>query len=54
MPLHQQEVYAGQDLDKDFPESVKASQEVFSLPMHPYLSRDEVRQVAAAIREAKP
>jgi UDP-2-acetamido-2-deoxy-ribo-hexuluronate aminotransferase len=55
MPLHQQEVYAGTGLpDKDFPESVKASQEVFSLPMHPYLSREEVRQVAAAIREAKP
>jgi UDP-2-acetamido-2-deoxy-ribo-hexuluronate aminotransferase len=54
MPLHQQEVYAGLGVrDEDFPESVKASQEVFSLPMHPYLSREEVRQVASALREAR-
>ena len=39
MPLHQQEVYSDLGLrDGDFPVSVKASQEVFSLPMHPFLT----------------
>ena len=38
--------------DEDFPMSVKASQEVFSLPMHPFLTHEEVRQVGAAVREA--
>jgi UDP-2-acetamido-2-deoxy-ribo-hexuluronate aminotransferase len=54
MPLHQQEVYAGMGIrDESLPVSVKASQEVFSLPMHPYLTREEVGQVAAAMREAQ-
>jgi len=54
MPLHQQEVYAGMGIrDESLPESVKASKEVFSLPMHPYLTREEVKAVAAALREAR-
>ncbi len=52
MPLHQQEVYAGMSDGQDFPQSVKASQEVLSLPMHPYLTENDVRAVGAAIREA--
>lgn len=52
MPVHQQEVYAGLGVrDESLPESVRASREVFSLPMHPYLSQEEVKQVAAALRE---
>ena len=35
------------------PVSVRASEEVFSLPMHPFLTREEVNAVAAAIREAR-
>ncbi len=55
MPLHQQEVYARMGIrDESLPESVKASKEVFSLPMHPYLTREEVKAVASALREAKP
>ena len=54
MPLHQQEVYSGLGIrDESLPESVKASREVFSLPMHPYLSREEVKAVASAIQEAE-
>ncbi len=53
MPLHQQEVYTGMGIrDESLPVSVKASKEVFSLPMHPYLTREEVQTVAAALREA--
>ena len=55
MPLHQQEVYARMGIrDESLPEAVKASKEVFSLPMHPYLTREEVKAVASAFREAKP
>jgi len=55
MPLHQQEVYSGLGIrDESLPESVRASREVFSLPMHPYLTREEVKTVASAFREAKP
>jgi UDP-2-acetamido-2-deoxy-ribo-hexuluronate aminotransferase len=53
MPLHQQEVYARMGIrDETLPESVKASKEVFSLPMHPYLTREEVQAVASVLREA--
>jgi UDP-2-acetamido-2-deoxy-ribo-hexuluronate aminotransferase len=55
MPLHQQEVYSGLGIrDESLPESVRASREVFSLPMHPYLTREEVKSVASAMREALP
>ena len=55
MPLHQQEVYSGLGIrDESLPESVRASREVFSLPMHPYLTREEVKTVASAFREAQP
>jgi UDP-2-acetamido-2-deoxy-ribo-hexuluronate aminotransferase len=53
MPLHQQEVYAGMGVgDESMPESVRASGEVFSLPMHPFLTREELKAVGAAVREA--
>jgi len=52
-PIHQQEAYADLGLDdKDYPISVSASREVFSLPMHPFLTREEVQTVAAGIKEA--
>ena len=51
MPVHRQEAYAGTP-DRGFDISIRSSEEVFSLPMHPFLSRDEVNLVAAAIREA--
>lgn len=35
-----------------FPESERASREVISLPMHPYLTELEQDQVVAAIRQA--
>ncbi len=50
-PLHRQEVYAHLNIgDQSLPESVKAAEEVFSLPMHPYLTQEEVKAVAAAMR----
>ncbi len=51
MPVHRQEAYAGAG-DKGLEQSIRASEEVFSLPMHPFLTREEAATVAAAIREA--
>lgn len=50
--LHEQPVYAplGHQWG-DFPESERASREVISLPMHPYLGEDELAQIAATVRE---
>jgi len=53
LPVHQQDVYAAAGhADGDLAYASAASREVFSLPMHPFLTREEVRSVAAAIREA--
>jgi UDP-2-acetamido-2-deoxy-ribo-hexuluronate aminotransferase len=51
--LHEQPVFA--DLGYkwgDFPESEKASREVISLPMHPFLSEADQERVVAAVRAA--
>jgi UDP-2-acetamido-2-deoxy-ribo-hexuluronate aminotransferase len=53
MPVHQQEAYASLRIeDNELAESIRASREVISLPMHPFLSRQEVSTVAAAIQES--
>jgi dTDP-4-amino-4,6-dideoxygalactose transaminase len=47
--MHWQEAYrTGQSL----PESERASAEVISLPMHPYLEDADLKRVAAAVRRA--
>jgi UDP-2-acetamido-2-deoxy-ribo-hexuluronate aminotransferase len=51
--LHEQPVFA--DLSYqwgDFPESEKASREVISLPMHPFLSEADQDQVVAEVKKA--
>ena len=51
--FHEQPVFA--DLGYkwgDFPESEKASREVLSLPMHPYLTKEEIEFVAAEVIKA--
>jgi UDP-2-acetamido-2-deoxy-ribo-hexuluronate aminotransferase len=53
--LHEQPVYAPLGYKwGDFPESERASREVISLPMHPYLTEEELVQIAAVVsRHAK-
>lgn len=53
IPLHRQEAYApfGFD-DTGLAVSLQTSGEVLSLPMHPFLSREEVGQVTTAVRDA--
>lgn len=44
--LHQQEAYKLMQLpDENYPNTVEATKRVLSLPMHPYLSQDEVNTV---------
>jgi UDP-2-acetamido-2-deoxy-ribo-hexuluronate aminotransferase len=49
--LHEQPVFAGLGYRVgDFPESEKASREVLSLPMHPFLTEGDQDRVIAALR----
>jgi len=51
--LHEQPVFSklGYSLG-DFPESEKASREVLSLPMHPFLSAEQQDQVVSALKSS--
>lgn len=51
--LHEQPVYAFLGYQYgDFPNSERASREVISLPMHPYLTEEELARIVVAVREA--
>lgn len=44
--LHQQTAYTDMNLqDEDYPNTTLASQTVLSLPMHPYLTKEEVHEI---------
>ena len=48
--LHCQTAYKDRNLsDSDYPYTVKATQTVLSLPMHPYLAEDDINKVCEAI-----
>lgn len=50
--LHEQPVFAGLGYRfGDFPESERASRQVISLPMHPYLTEEDQARIAAVIRQ---
>ena len=50
-PLHQHEVYSGfAPAEKDkLAKTEEASQRIFSLPVHPFLSEEELQQILAAL-----
>jgi UDP-2-acetamido-2-deoxy-ribo-hexuluronate aminotransferase len=53
--LHEQPVFASCGYQwGDFPQSERASREVLSLPMHPFLEKSEQDQVVEALRGALP
>ncbi len=52
MPLPSQEAFKHLEQGKDFPVSYRLSEIVMSLPMHPFLSNDEIEYVAKKIKEA--
>jgi len=52
-PLHQQTAYSGLGYKTgDMPVSERVSQQVFSLPMHPYLSDGDIQKIAGKLIEA--
>ena len=53
MALHRQPVFADMNLGEgSFPHAEQASQEVLSLPMHPFLTSEQLDTVAAAVKVA--
>jgi UDP-2-acetamido-2-deoxy-ribo-hexuluronate aminotransferase len=51
VPLHLQPVFASMNLSEgSFPHSERAGKRVLSLPMHPYLEEEQVREIATAVR----
>jgi len=51
VPIHQQELYRQLGYNEAHPISEKASREVISLPVHPSVTKEDLDQVAATIRE---
>lgn len=53
IPLHLQPVFAGLGLGEGaFPVAERIAKRVMSLPMHPYLTEEQQREVVTALREA--
>ncbi|MCK9555669.1 DegT/DnrJ/EryC1/StrS family aminotransferase [bacterium] len=51
LPLHMQDCYKHLGYKKgDFPESEKASEEVISIPVHPFLSKELINKIADTVR----
>jgi UDP-2-acetamido-2-deoxy-ribo-hexuluronate aminotransferase len=52
-PLHLQKAFENLSYKKgDFPESERASERIFSLPMHPYLTDENVAEIVDALKGA--
>ena len=52
LSLHQQEVYEYLNYsENDFPNSLKASNSVLSIPIYPELNREQIEYVAESIKE---
>ncbi|MDD3410867.1 MAG: DegT/DnrJ/EryC1/StrS family aminotransferase, partial [Eubacteriales bacterium] len=50
--IHQQSAFADRHFaDALFPRTLAAAQQVLSLPMHPYLTDEELNQVADAVED---
>ena len=50
IPLHLQKAYTYLDYKEgDFPVSERCSKQIFSLPMHPYLTNEEIEMIAKVI-----
>ncbi len=49
-PLHQQPIFRGYGSDRDFPVSTRLAETVLSLPVHPGLTAQDLRQMVSAVR----
>jgi len=52
-PLHLQAAFSALGyLEGDFPASEEAARRIFSLPMHPYLTKEQIQRVASTVAAA--
>ena len=52
--LHKQEAYRWMNLDdSDYPNTIEATSRVLSLPMHPYLTEDDVDTVVKTMMKGR-
>ncbi|MBI1295437.1 aminotransferase class V-fold PLP-dependent enzyme [bacterium] len=52
--IHQQPLYKNLGYDLSLPETERASREVMSLPVHPFVGEAELSQVTAAVKNLQP
>lgn len=52
--IHQQPLYREMGYDVSLPETERASREVMSLPVHPFVGEAELSQVTAAVKNLQP
>lgn len=51
-PMHKQEAFAGNAYDDaEFPNTIKLCDTVLSLPMHPYLTDEEIKEVTDKVKQ---
>lgn len=50
-PMHQQVAFSGNHMYVECPNTEKLCDTVLSLPMHPYLSNSDIREIAMAVRQ---
>lgn len=50
LPLHRQPIFVGKGSDTDYPVSTRLAATVLSLPVHPYLSAKDLKQMIRAVR----
>jgi perosamine synthetase len=50
--LHQQPIFRHLGSDRDFPVSTRLAQSVLSLPVHPFLTKADLRRIIQAVRDA--
>lgn len=51
LPIHKQEVYKNLGYSDSLPISEKVSQEVLSLPVHPFLKEEDLKEIIRVIKE---
>lgn len=50
IPLHRQPIFKGKGTDAEFPVSTRLARTVLSLPVHPELSKEDLRRIVQAVR----
>ena len=50
-PMHRQGAFAGMEFDdRDFQNTIALCERVLSLPLHPYMKQEDIKQISDAIK----